>query len=276
MKIYFLLFILSFSFATYAQEIKFFGEAKQGGIIIGVGKEIASAHLGETELMVDKSGAFIFGFDRDANGTFHLTVNFKDNRVKTFKYVIHKQKYDVQKLQVAKDFLNPPKNILKQIQTEEELIKEARAKVGIVKDALFMNGFSNPLDKVEIGARFGVQRILNGKPSNVHNGLDYRAQVGDSVRAITDGVVKIAGENFFYNGTFVLLDHGQGLTSVYLHMSKLLVNDEQLVKKGEVVGLVGSTGRATGPHLHLGVQWYKKRIDPMILFNIILPSKKGI
>ncbi len=273
MKKYFLLFIFCFSVSSFAQEINFYGEAKQGGVIIGEGKNVDGATLNKKKLQVDKNGVFVFGFDRDAKGTFILKVRFKNHKTKIFKYILQKQKYDVQKLQVDKNFLSPPRIILKQIHNEERMLLEARAKVGMAKDALFMSGFINPLDKVEIGATFGVQRILNGKPSNVHNGVDYRAAEGDSIRAITDGIVRIAGENFFYNGTFVLLDHGQGLTSVYLHMSKLLVSNHQTVKKGDVIGLVGSTGRATGPHLHLGVQWYKKRIDPMNLFTINLVLK---
>ena len=262
------LLMISLTITLCAQEINFFGEAKQGGIIIGEGKNAVSVSLNNAKLQIDENGIFVFGFDRDAAGIFNLRVKFKNKKVKTFKYIVKKQKYDVQRLQVAKDFLNPPMKILEQIETEEQMMKEARAKVGIIKDALFMSGFENPLDSINIGAKFGVQRILNGKPSNVHNGLDFSAEAGDSIRAIADGVVRIAGENFFYNGTFVLLDHGQGLTSIYLHMSKIIVKDNQKVKKGEVIGLVGETGRATGPHLHLGVQWYKKRIDPMSLFEL--------
>jgi len=270
----FILFLIFFSASIFAQEVKFYGEAKQGGIIIGQGEDIIGADLNDTNLQVDKNGYFVFGFDRDAAGTFILKIHFKDRKTKTFKYLIHKLKYNVQKIRVAKDFINPPKNILEKIETESALMKEARSEVGRIDEALYAGGFGNPLDKVEIGGVFGVQRILNGKPSNIHNGLDYRAAEGDSIRAITDGIVRIAGEKFFYNGTFVLLDHGQGLTSVYLHMSKLLVSKGQKVSKGEVIGLVGSTGRATGPHLHLGVQWYKKRIDPVNLLSISLQTKQ--
>ena len=155
-------------------------------------------------------------------------------------------------------------------------MKAARAKVGKMTNALYMSGFAYPVDSVNIKSVFGSQRILNGKKANIHNGLDFSAEVGDSIRAISDGIVRIAGKSFYYNGNFILLDHGQGLTSVYLHMSKIIAKDNQKIKKGEVIGLAGSTGRATGPHLHLGVQWYKKRIDPMSLFNLILPSKEGI
>ena len=155
---------------------------------------------------------------------------------------------------VDKKYVKPPKKLKARIKREAKLIKSAWAKVGKITTALFMKGFDYP--------------VLNGKPSDIHNGVDFRRPEGDSVKAITDGIVRIAGKDFFYNGNFILLDHGQGLTSVYLHMSKLIVKAGQKVRKGELIGLVGSTGRSTGPHLHLGVQWYKKRIDPMSLFEI--------
>ena len=153
-------------------------------------------------------------------------------------------------------------------------MKAARASVGKMKNALCISGFSYPVDTVNIHSVFGSQRILNGRKANVHNGLDFAGSEGDTIRAVSDGVVRIAGKDFFYNGNFILLDHGQGLTSVYLHMSRLIARTNQKVKKGEAIGLIGATGRATGPHLHLGVQWFKKRIDPMNLFNISLPSQE--
>lgn len=267
-KTFSLLFSFLLVITLTAQEIKFYGQAKQGGIIIGEGKNIKSAVLNNSKLQVDSNGVFVFGFDRDAKGKFELKVKFNNRKTKTFYYVVKKQKYNIERLRVSKSFTNPPKSVLERINKESDLMKEARANVGKIKKALFFSGFTFPLDSIDLKAQFGIQRILNGKPSNIHNGLDFAGQDGDSIKAIADGIVQIAGENFFYNGTFILLDHGQGLTSVYLHMSKLLVTTDQKVKKGEVIGLVGSSGRATGPHLHLGVQWYKKRIDPMSLLEL--------
>lgn len=264
----FISIILILTFTISAQEIKFYGEAKQGGIIIGEGKNVIGATLDKTKLQVDKNGVFIFGFDRDAKGKFNLKVKFKDKKVENIEYNLEKKQFEEQKLQIANRYVTPPKKLRKKIQLEAQLMNSARAKVGKVKDAFFMEGFVYPVDSIDIRAAFGLQRILNGKPSNVHNGLDFSGVEGDSIRAITDGIVRIAGKNFFYNGNFILLDHGQGLTSVYLHMSKIIAKENQKVKKGEVIGLVGSTGRATGPHLHLGVQWYKKRIDPMSLLEL--------
>jgi murein DD-endopeptidase MepM/ murein hydrolase activator NlpD len=261
-------FILLFTLTTSAQQIKFYGEAKQGGIIIGEGKDAVSASLNNTKLQIDGNGIFVFGFDRDAVGKYLLKVKFKNKKVETFEYDLEKKQYEEQKLRLANKYVTPPKKLRNRIQFEARLIKSARAKVGKVKDALFMEGFVYPVDSVDIRATFGVQRILNGKPSNVHNGLDFGGAEGDSIHVITDGIVRMAGKDFFYNGNFILLDHGQGLTSVYLHMSKIIAKDNQKIKKGDVIGLIGETGRATGPHLHLGVQWYKKRIDPMSLFEL--------
>jgi murein DD-endopeptidase MepM/ murein hydrolase activator NlpD len=271
MKKFFISLILFFSSLLIAQEVKFYGEARQGGIIIGVGKNIASAQLNGMNLQIDKAGVFVFGFDRDTKGKSKLKVRFKNKKIETFEYVFEPREYEEQKLILAKKYVNPPNRELKRIKKEDLLMKSARSKVGKMTSALYMSGFVYPIDSVDIRSVFGSQRILNGKKANIHNGLDFSAEVGDSIRAISDGLVRIAGKNFYYNGNFILLDHGQGLTSVYLHMSKIIAQDNQEIKKGEVIGLAGSTGRATGPHLHLGVQWYKKRIDPMSLFNLNLP-----
>jgi murein DD-endopeptidase MepM/ murein hydrolase activator NlpD len=251
-----------------AQEIKFCGEAKPGGILIGQAKDIVSVQLNKSNVQFDKTGTFLLGFDRDAVGKFHLDVKLKNNKTESYDYVLEKRAYEEQSLRMAKKYVNPPKKLLHKIADEKKAMNIARAEVGKLKTALFLAGFAFPMDSVDLRATFGIQRILNGKKSNVHNGIDFHAVVGDSVHAISDGVVRIAGSNFFYNGNFILLDHGLGLTSIYLHLSKLLVKDGQKVKKGELIGLAGGTGRATGPHLHLGVQWFNKRIDPLLLFDI--------
>jgi murein DD-endopeptidase MepM/ murein hydrolase activator NlpD len=256
------------AFTVQAQEIKFFGEAKPAAVVIGSGKEINKVWLDGKALQIDKQGIFVFGFDHDAKGAHKLKVQFKNKKVKTYKYDLEEREYSKQKLHIAKKFVNPPKRELKIINSETKLMSAARAKVGKDIHAYFMSGFRYPVDSVQIREVFGDRRILNGQPKNIHNGVDFAASQGDSIRAIADGIVRIAGSNFFYNGTFIMLDHGQGLTSVYLHMSKLIAADGQKVKKGQVIGLAGATGRATGPHLHLGVQWYKKRIDPLNLLSI--------
>lgn len=266
-----LFLIIFFVFvSTYAQEITFSGEAKPAGIIIAKGENITSARLNKQELLVDKDGTFIFGFDSDAKGKFILRIKQKNQKEKVFTYVLEEKEYEKQSLSIPKKFVNPPKRFLKQINRETAKMKNARAKMTGVKTAYYNEGFVLPVDSVRVTAEFGGQRILNGKKKKDHNGIDFGGDEGDSVYAISDGIVRIAGEKFYYNGNFVLLDHGQGLSSVYLHLSKLHVKNNQLVKKGELIGEIGSTGRSTGPHLHLGIQWFKKRIDPANVLNLNL------
>lgn len=269
MKKLFLLCFIFFS-SVFAQEINFSGEAKPASIIIAKGENVISATLNKQKLLIDKDGTFVFGFDRNAKGKFILRVKQKKQKEKVYTFVIEQKEYEKQSLSLPGKYVSPPNRYLKQIKRESLKMKNARAKMNGIKTAYFKEGFSLPVDSVRITAEFGGQRVLNGKKKKEHNGIDFGGKEGDSVYAITDGIVRLAAENFYFNGTFVLLDHGQGLSSVYLHLSKLHVKNNQLVKKGELIGEIGSTGRSTGPHLHLGVQWYKKRIDPAGLLNISL------
>lgn len=266
-KIYLIIFFL-FSLSIHSQEIKFYGEAKAGSIVIGKGKNISSAFLNDKSLPVDNNGIFIFGFDRNANGKFILTLRLKNKKVLKYEYSIVKREYEEQSLTLQRKFITPPRKELKKIESEKNIIGKARSKIGKLKTALFSSGFVNPVDSVRITGNFGVQRILNGKRANIHNGVDFAGREGDPVYAITDGIVRLAEENFYYNGNFILIDHGQGLSSMYLHLSRIFVKNNQKVKKGELIGLMGSTGRSTAPHLHLEIKWFNKRIDPVSVLTI--------
>lgn len=267
MKKILLLCIVLFT-TVYTQEITFTGEAKPASIIIATGENITSAYLNKQKLLVDKDSIFVFGFDRDAKGKYTLRVKQKNLKEKVFTFILEQKEYEKQKLSLPGKYVSPPKRFLKQIKRETLKMKNARAKMKGVKTAYYKDGFAIPVDSVRITADFGGQRILNGKKRKEHNGIDFGGKEGTPVYAISDGIVRLAAENFYFNGTFVLLDHGQGLSSVYLHLHKLHVINNQQVKKGELIGEIGSTGRSTGPHLHLGVQWYNKRIDPAGLLNI--------
>ncbi len=267
-KIIFLFFFLNSLFIS--QNVRFYGEAKPGNLMIGAGDNISKVLFDNKELLVDKSGVFVFGFDRDAKGEHVLKIYYDNKEQETFSFLLEKREYGKQHLTIAQKFITPPKKELSRIKMEAELIDEARSKIGKINDPFFMNGFVFPVKENKITGLFGVQRILNNKPHNVHNGVDFAGNIGDSVFAIADGIVQLIGENFYYNGNFVLIDHGQGLSTIYIHLNNVFVKNGEKVSKGKVIGEVGSTGRSTGPHLHLGVQWYNKRIDPMSLFSLII------
>lgn len=270
-KIFLLCFLLFIN--VFSQEINFSGEAKPASLIVARGENIVSATLNNQKLLVDKDGTFIFGFDRDAKGEFILSVKQENQKEKVYTFILEQREYENQKLSLPGKYVSPPKRYLDQIKSETSKMKNARAKMMDVSAAYFNVGFTLPVDNVKVTAVFGGQRILNGKKKKEHNGIDFAGDEGTPVYAITDGIVRLAAEKFYYNGTFVLLDHGQGLSSVYLHLSKLHVKNNQQIKKGELIGEIGSTGRSTGPHLHLGVQWYNKRIDPAGLLNINLANR---
>jgi murein DD-endopeptidase MepM/ murein hydrolase activator NlpD len=124
-----------------------------------------------------------------------------------------------------------------------------------------------PLQRLSSQGSFGKRRIFNGQPRSPHGGEDYRATAGTPVLAAAPGTVALAEEHFF-GGNSIFLDHGDGLFTMYLHLSKILVEPGHEVRAGDRIGLVGATGRASGPHLHLGVRWHGARIDPAVLLAV--------
>ena len=266
------LFFSLFSFTLiYSQTVKLYGDAIPGGLMIGSSTNIKSVTLDKKKLQVDSNGMFVFGFDRNAKGSHILKIFYKGKKSIIKKFKLPKRKYIVQKLRIDGKYVTPPKDELKKIKLESIEMKKARASVGLIDSAFYSSGFEYPVKNPRETSQFGSQRILNGVRKAPHNGIDFGEDEGTPVYAAADGIVAIAGNDFYYNGNFVLLDHGQGLTSVYLHFSKLDVVTGDHVKKGQKIGEVGTTGRSTSAHLHFGVQWYNKRIDPMSMLELKFP-----
>lgn len=132
--------------------------------------------------------------------------------------------------------------------------------------------FKAPLN-TSLSTLFGVVRIINGKKRSIHRGLDYRGASGTPVKAINSGRV-VLKENLFYGGNTIIIDHGAGIYSYYMHLSKYGTEEQAIVRKGEVIGYVGSSGRTTGPHLHLGVKVNGINVNPESLYAIRLPKNK--
>ena len=268
---YFVMAILLILFVTtvHAQKVDYYGKPESGYIMIGHAKNAKSVFLNNKPIQIDKDGYFLFGFDRDDKGEFTVKVDFNDGTSEIKKLNVPEREYVIQKLNNIKEkYVTPPKSELARIEREAGEMKKARTEIGRIDSAYYANGFVRPITGGRLTSVFGSQRILNGVPKSPHNGLDLAAPAGTTIRACADGKVIIAGKKFYYNGNFVLLDHGQGLNSVYLHMRKIFVKDGQYVKKGQKLGEIGTTGRSTGPHLHWGVQWYGKRIDPESLLEM--------
>jgi murein DD-endopeptidase MepM/ murein hydrolase activator NlpD len=172
------------------------------------------------------------------------------------------------KLSVEGKFTEPTPEQQKQIADSQEIKKDYLNRV--TPDREWSGTFAAPADAT-ISDVFGSQRIFNGKTSSPHLGLDFRVPTGTPVAAMNDGTVLLA-RPLYFEGGFVVLDHGQGLLTLYLHLSEFKVKEGDHVKRGQIVGLSGGTGRATGPHLHVAVRWQGTYLDPARLLSLQLPS----
>jgi len=269
--IFFLFFLISF-FAKSQETVPFYqiyGEAISGGLMIGYAPEAQRVLFNNNEIKLSHDGYFVFGFDRDDTGAYPLHIIFANGITEKINYNVSKRTYKVQRINnLEQKYVSPPAHILEKIEKERQIIIEARKKIDTTQYPFYISGFMRPVVGGRISGVYGSQRILNGEAKNPHNGIDVALPTGSPVYAMADAIVCLKGDDFHYNGNFVLLDHGQGLNSVYVHLHKTFVQDGDLVKKGDIIGEVGSTGRSTGPHLHWGVQWFSKRIDPEIIINL--------
>jgi murein DD-endopeptidase MepM/ murein hydrolase activator NlpD len=176
---------------------------------------------------------------------------------------VEPRKYRVQRINgLPNNMINPPKKVLERIIIENKKIKKVR-----MRDSNFSfwkSGFVWPA-KGRISGVYGSQRILNGRPKQPHYGIDIAAPRGSLVVAPTGGVVALAEPDLYYSGGTIIIDHGHGLTSAFLHMDKLFVVVGDVVSQSQLIGTIGSTGRSTGPHLDWRINWFEKRIDPSLL-----------
>lgn len=171
------------------------------------------------------------------------------------------------KLSVDNKFTEPSAEQLQQIAESKKVKQEYLGRVSPERE--WSGAFTAPAD-AEISDVFGVQRVFNGKTQSTHEGLDFRVHTGTPVAAMNDGTVLLA-RPLYYEGDFIVLDHGQGLLTLYLHLSEFKVKEGDQVKRGQLIGLSGGTGRATGPHLHVAVRWQGTYLDPAALLRLHLP-----
>lgn len=254
---------------VFSQDLKLVGEGKPGSLIIGHNPGSKLALLNGDTLQVDGNGYFVFGFDRDDKGEFLLKVKLGSGKVVFKRFILPERKYIVQRInKMKKKYVTPPKKELDRIVRERKIIKEKRKQIGEIERAYYAAGFIRPVKGGRITSVFGSRRILNGKPKNPHNGLDIAAPQGTPVYAASDGKVIFVADNFYYAGNFIIIDHGQGLNTSYLHLSKTFVKEGDFVRQGDKIGAIGTTGRSTGPHLHWSAQWFGKRVDPAELLKL--------
>jgi len=263
-KVYFFLLILFFTKSTYA--IEFQGKFIQGHFIIGKTEPDTKVLIDKKEVRISDDGYFVFGISRDRKYDVVITLNKYGSKQKIVKKVL-KRKYDIQRIDgLPEEQVTPPKEVYERIKKENKLIGDAKT----VNSNLtyFKNKFIVPIKNTIITGVYGSQRILNGEPKWPHYGLDFAADEGTKIKAMLDGTVTLAESDLYYTGGTLIFDHGHGISTLYMHMQKIFVKKGQKIKQGDIIGTVGSTGRATGAHLDVRLNWFQTRLDPETVLNI--------
>ena len=255
------LFITTSSFAA-----TFEGKFIQGSFILGKTEPGSQIFIDNKKVKVTSEGFFAFGLGRDRKYDVVITVNKDGNKQKIVKKV-QKRKYNIQRIEgLEEKKVTPPEEVYERIKRENKWIGEARA---INSDlTFFTKKFNIPVENAIISGVYGSQRVLNGKPKWPHYGLDFAADEGTKIKAMLDGTATLVEPDLFYTGGTLIFDHGHGISTLYMHMEKILVKKGQKVKQGDIIGTVGSTGRATGAHLDVRLNWFQTRLDPATVLDI--------
>ncbi len=189
-----------------------------------------------------------------------ISARFPDGTADTLSVTPKERMYEIQRITgLPEKYVTPPANVIERIKREGATITHARTRD--TGESWFADGLDWPVAGI-ISGTWGNQRILNGEPRAPHFGFDIAAPKGTPIHAPADAIVSLAQPSFYLDGGITVLDHGHGVSTVYIHQSKLMVKANQRVSRGQVIGLVGMTGRATGPHLHWAMNWFQVKLDP--------------
>ncbi|HET9034364.1 MAG TPA: M23 family metallopeptidase [Dokdonella sp.] len=237
----------------------------QGSMVIGKVPSGSIVHYDGRQLRVTAYGSVGFGVGRDEKGPLTIKVRRPDGEVIASEISVTPRDWPIERVNgVPPKTVNPPAKIAARIRREQAAVSAARERNDDRTD--FTESFIRPIDG-RISGRFGNQRIYNGKPGSAHSGMDIAAATGTPVKAPASGIVSFADADLYLTGGTIVIDHGFGFSSNFLHLSRLDVNVGDRVEQGQIIGAVGSTGRATGPHLHWGMNWFTVRIDPQLVLD---------
>jgi murein DD-endopeptidase MepM/ murein hydrolase activator NlpD len=244
--------------------IVFPASASQGALVFGKVPAGSVVRYAERELRPTPYGTVVFGVDRQEVGPLRLEVLRADGTTTIETIAVDARDWPLERVDgVPPKTVNPPPAIAERIRREQALVTAARTRDDPRAD--FAAAFQWPVQG-RISGRFGSGRVYNGQPGAGHSGMDIAAPTGTPVKAPAAGVVTFS-DNLYLTGGTILLDHGRGVSSNFLHLSRMDVNPGDRVLQGQVIGAVGATGRATGPHLHWGMNWFEVRVDPLLVLE---------
>lgn len=238
------------------------GEWQQGAVIVGQVPAGVSVEYKQRKLQLTQDGKFVIGLGRDAPAIVEI-ITTTQGKTETHKFDVKARTYDIQRVEgVPQATVEPNKEQDERIAREAALVTNARK--ADLPLAFFAQKFQWPLIG-PISGVYGSQRVYNGTPKAPHYGVDIAKPVGAMVKAPVGGVVTLVHPDMFLSGGTLIIDHGHGLSSTFIHLSKILVKEGAKISQGQEIALVGQTGRASGPHLHWAMNWFDERVDPQLL-----------
>lgn len=239
--------------------------AAQGALVIGkLGKGYA-ARYGGRDLRATPFGSVVFGIGRNETDSVLVELIDSGGHQQNVSIAVTPRDFPTEYVSgVPPKTVNPPAEIAARIAREQARVAAARERDDDRAD--FAEKFIWPV-RGRISGRFGNQRVYNGKPGSGHSGMDIAVPTGTAVKAPASGIISFADADLYLTGGTVLLDHGHGVSSNFLHLSRIDAKVGDRMEQGEVFAAVGSSGRATGPHLHWGMSWFDVRVDPQLLVD---------
>ena len=240
----------------------------QGSLVVGHIAPGLKLEVMGRKVRVDDNGLYVFGLGRNAPSEITLTTfSTLDGKQKNYIFPVLQRKYqEEQVFGVPQKTVTPPIDVIERIRKEAVEVRFARNKDTEILD--FLSGFRMPLEGRITGV-YGSRRVYNGSPGNPHYGLDIAAPVGASVYAPAPGIVELVHHDMFYSVGTLIINHGYGVSSTFIHLSEVLSSVGQKVKKGDVIAKVGATGRASGPHLDWRINWFEVRLDPELVLKYL-------
>ena len=262
--------LFSFSMPLFAFEIKLQQELQQGALVYGRTDADALEVLGR-KVDVDAQGRFVFGLGRDAKPELSIVLMGPDGQSETKTMNVRQRRYETESIEgVEQKYVSPPAEVLERIRSDTAQVKKAR-ETDSSNRYDYLDAFIWPAEG-RISGVYGSQRIFNGVPKRPHYGIDIAAPTGAPVISPIAGKVILAHPDMYYSGGTLILDHGRGVSSTFIHLSRIHVKEGDEIEKGQQVGEVGASGRATGPHLDWRINWFQHRLDP----QLVLPSREAL
>ena len=240
------------------------GTAIEGGLIIARTNPANRILLDDNAIEISENGVFVIGFHRESDVPVSVRIIAPDGNMMTSNLTPRQRDYNIQRIDGLKQtMVTPPANVLARIKADSKAVRAAREQETPLGD--FWRGFDWPA-RGRISGVYGSQRILNGKPRQPHYGIDIAAPRGTPVRAPASGKVMLV-KDLYFSGWTVVIAHGLGVNSSFLHLDQVDVKAGMMIKRGDLIGTIGATGRATGPHLDWRIDWQGRRIDPGLLVS---------